>query len=71
MPKLKQQQFYCVYCGKRVTKDKDDIKLKIAKSSKRPKIPMLKSKCDKCNTRLNKFVKMRDIKSLSNKYGKK
>lgn len=70
MPKMKQQQFYCVYCGKKVTKNKDDIKFKMAKSSKRPKIPMLKSKCSKCDTKLNKFVKLKDAKTLSNKYRK-
>jgi hypothetical protein len=54
--KLKSDEFYCVKCRKRQIGDK--ITLKIYNNNyKRKAIPMLKSKCPKCGTNMNKFTK--------------
>ena len=66
--KLKEDEFYCVCCGKR--RKGDNIKLKIYKNSKRTngKVPMLKSRCDHCDCNMNKFVKDKAVPSLKKKY---
>lgn len=66
---MKETQFYCVKCGKKVTltgKDVDSIKVKVAKNG----VPMLTGYCSKCDTKVNKFIKMKDEDKLAKKYGK-
>uniref|UniRef100_A0A6C0EJI3 DUF5679 domain-containing protein n=1 Tax=viral metagenome TaxID=1070528 RepID=A0A6C0EJI3_9ZZZZ len=67
---MKQRQFYCVKCGKKVMIPADDICYGEAKSSKRRKIPMLKGYCGKCDITVCKFVKKSQAASLRSKYGK-
>lgn len=72
MTKLRQNQFYCVKCEKRVTCKPNDMCV-THYSNKRVaggKVPALKGSC-RCGTNLTKFVK-RDsntLRKLVNKYG--
>jgi len=65
---MKEKQFYCVSCGKKVMVGEDDIKFKNIKNYKRGVVPSLKGKCKKCDTKLTKFVKVKDAKKLKSKY---
>lgn len=69
---MRQNQFYCVSCRKKVSAKPDDICFKYLKNKnmKNGKMPSLKSECTKCNTNLTKFIKNDDVKKLQNKYGK-
>jgi len=64
--KLKQTQFYCLGCRKRVTGD--DIKIRSVRNYKVGAIPMMKAHCHKCEGKVNKFVKRSQAKSLKQKY---
>ena len=70
MPKLKQNQFYCVACRSRVTSHADDMCVKEYKNrrAKTGYTPTLKSECS-CGTPLTKFIKYKDVNKLANKYG--
>ena len=70
MPKkMKQRQFYCVVCNKRLTCPEDDIKFKKLKNKKvKGGVPALKCYCKSCDTNLTKFVKRKDAASLKKKY---
>jgi len=72
MTKMKQNQFYCLSCRKRVMIPADDIRLKIFKNYKRlnGKVPMLKGYCQKCDTSVYKIIKDKAVKSAQDKYGK-
>jgi len=65
---MKEKQFYCVACRKKVTLPEDDIKFKNLKNYKRGKVPALKGRCVKCDTKVTKFVKVKASKGLSQKY---
>jgi hypothetical protein len=67
--KLKQDEFYCVCCRKKVKGG--DIRLKLQKNYKAEggKVPMLKSSCKNCDCHLNKFVKRSNVPKLKEKYG--
>ena len=69
---LKQQEFYCVCCRKRVKSTKENICVKLFKKKKMPngKIPALRSWCKKCDCNLTKFIKHKDQTRLTKKYGK-
>lgn len=66
--KLKETQFYCVSCRKRV--NGDNIKLKMLRSPKRKngRAPALRAKCMACDTNLTKFVAERKVPALKAKY---
>lgn len=67
--KLKQNQFYCVSCRKRVTVPHDDICFKTLKNPKRKGgVPALRGECSKCGTSLTKFVALKDVPKLKAKY---
>lgn len=68
--KLKQTEFYCVGCCRRVKCSADDIKFKQIKNYKAPggKVPALKCYCDGCDGNLTKFVKRKDAAKLKKKY---
>ncbi len=68
--KLKENQFYCVSCRKRVAVPVDDIKFKLLRSPRRRsgKAPALRSQCGKCATNLTKFVKSVKAAALKKKY---
>lgn len=69
--KLKQQEFYCVQCRKRVSCEKEDICVRKVRNAKRKGgVPMLVGDCKKCDCRLHKFVKVPDFSKLLEKYGK-
>ena len=72
MPKLNQNQFYCVKCNKRVTVKADDICVKIYKNYKMPgaKIPTHKAECQTCETNMIKFIKHDLTTKMQQKYGK-
>ena len=59
---LKQRQFYCVACDKRVTENAKDICVKKLKNG----TPALKSKC-KCGCKLTKFIKHNAVRRLKKK----
>lgn len=69
--KLKQQEFYCVQCRKRVKCNADDMCLRKVRNYKRKGgVPMLAGHCKKCDCNVNKFVKVKDAAKLQKKYGK-
>lgn len=53
--KLRKDEFYCVRC--RARRKGFDIKFKNVKNYKRGTVPMMKGFCQKCETKVNKFVK--------------
>lgn len=68
--KLKQKEFYCVKCCKRVKCAPDAINFTEIKNSKATSgyVPALKCTCSHCGTKLTKFVKHKDAEKLRNKY---
>jgi len=72
MPKLKQNQFYCVVCRSRKTALSKDICVKEYKNhiAKYGYTPALRSRCNSCDTPLTKFIKYKDNNRLTKKYGK-
>ena len=71
MPKLTQQQFYCVKCRKKVSSSAGDMCVQTFKNKKvKGGSPALRSVCVKCGTNLTKFIKKVDKVKLTKKYGK-
>ncbi len=68
--KLKQQEFYCVACCKRVKAHADDICVKVFKNANDRKTPALRATCPKCGTNLTKFIKHDATERMQVKYGK-
>jgi hypothetical protein len=64
--KLKQSEFYCVSCQKRVKEPIDCIGVNVDKAGK----PRLRSMCHLCDTYLYKYIKLKDEKKMLKKYGK-
>ena len=71
MTKLKQKEFYCVKCRRRVTCNTEDICVKIYKNKNMvgKKVPTLFSECPYCETNLNKFIKHDLTEKMIEKYG--
>jgi hypothetical protein len=68
---LKENEFYCVKCRKRVKSHEDDICVKIYRNKKiKGGVPVLVSSCNKCDTNLNKFIKHDSKKEMIKYYGK-
>lgn len=68
--KLKQQEFYCVKCRKRVKVASDDMGVSVFKNGKTGmKVPALVGDC-KCDTTVVKFIKHDDQVKFTQKYGK-
>jgi len=69
--KLKQREFFCVSCNKRVSLPADQIGVQTFKN-KRVKggVPALRGECKKCGTNVTKFVKKKDASKLTKKFGK-
>ena len=72
MPKMKERQFYCVACRKKVMAKADDICVKVFKNKRMVggKVPALRSYCAKCDVNLTKFIKHDKLGSMQSKYGK-
>lgn len=68
--KLKQKEFYCVFCRNRVTCKDKDIKVVVYPNKRVGKVPALKCKCSVCGTNLTKFIKHDSQDSMIKKYGK-
>ncbi len=67
--KLKEQEFYCVKCRKRVKVASDDMGVHLFKKVKtRMKVPALVGEC-KCDTTVVKFIKHDDQDRFTRKYG--
>tara|TARA_Y100000389_G_C17345012_1_gene455384 strand:+ start:86 stop:313 length:228 start_codon:yes stop_codon:yes gene_type:complete len=67
--KLKQKEFYCVKCRKRVLAD--DICVQMLKNKKvKGGVPTLSGYCNNCDTLLYKFIKHADKSKLNKKFGK-
>ena len=68
--KLKENEFYCVSCCRRVKCNHDDIRFKNIKNKRAigNKVPALKCVCKSCDTNLTKFVKRKDTERLKKKY---
>lgn len=62
--KLRQGEFYCVSCCKRIRVPADDIRVKRDKRKK----PRMVAKCHKCGTKLFKYIKADHEKKLKQKY---
>lgn len=69
MPKLTQNQFYCVSCRKKVTSKGDDMCVVVFDNKKVGEVPALESQCKKCGTSLYKFIKRKDEERLTKKFG--
>jgi hypothetical protein len=67
---LKQQEFYCLSCRKRVKCTATNICVKSFKNKKLGKVPTLRAYCKKCDCYLSKFIKHKDAARLTKKYGK-
>jgi len=69
---MKQNQFYCVKCRRKVTANPDDMYVKIYKNKRMydGQAPALKSHCKSCATNLTKFIKHDSTHAMVEKYGK-
>ena len=72
MPKLKQNQFYCVKCRKAVTLKPQDICVVKLRNKKRVGgfMHATRGECGRCGTRVHKFITVASVKATENKYGK-
>lgn len=69
--KLKQQEFYCVCCRKRVKVPADDICVKVYKNYKiKGGVPALNGICKKCDCNVIKFIKHENKQRMIKKFGK-
>ena len=69
--KLKQREFYCVKCRKRVAVPANDICVTVYRNKKvKGGVPALVGSCKKCDTNVNKFIKRNDKEKLINKFGR-
>jgi hypothetical protein len=68
---MKEQEFYClnIDCRRKRKTDPDDMYLKISKNKRTgQKVPMLRSECPVCGTKMSKFVKHASVPKLKEKY---
>jgi hypothetical protein len=66
-----ERQFYCVSCRKKVTVPTEDICVKIYKNKRvRGGSPALIGHCNKCDTRVSKFIQKDKKEAMINKFGK-
>lgn len=71
MPKLSENQFYCVSCRARVTMPKADICVKSFRNKRTGSSPALVSKCKKCGgAHLTKWISPDKKAAMTKKYGK-
>lgn len=68
--KLKQEEFYCVSCRKRVKGDDICIKTFRNKRMVGGSVPTMTGTCKKCETNVYKFIKHSAKDRLTEKYGK-
>lgn len=69
--KLKQRDFYCVSCRKRVSVPADEMGVQTFKNKKvKGGVPALRSECPKCGTNVTKFIKKKDKSKMTQKFGK-
>jgi hypothetical protein len=66
---MKQNQFYCVACRKKVSVPAKSIRLTSIKNKRSGSIPALKAKC-KCGTKLTRFVSRKSASKMRSKGGK-
>ena len=68
---MKQTEFYCVSCRKRVNQKKEDICVTILKNKKvAGGVPALTGECRKCGTNLYKFIKRDSKERMIDKFGR-
>lgn len=65
MPKLTQNEFYCVSTGKKVKVKSEDMCVVVLKNG----VPALYATCPKTNTEMYKFIKHKDQDRLTKKFG--
>jgi hypothetical protein len=58
--KLKKDEFYCLSCRARAKGD--NLKYKKIRNYKRGMVPMMKANCHKCDGKLAKIIKAKDMK---------
>lgn len=66
---MKQNEFYCVSCRKKVRAHDDDIKIRKDKRG-RPRMVASTSSTSKCNHKLYKYISFDKETKLKNKYNK-
>jgi len=67
---MKELQFYCVACRKKVMCKKSDVAVIVYKNKKTGKTPALRCQgCPKCGTNMNKWIKPDKTQKLIEKYG--
>lgn len=64
---MRKNEFFCVKCKSHVTLPKDKIKQVMLKNGR----PALSSKCDKCKTKVFKFIKLSEAKRSRSKSKKR
>lgn len=62
MPKLTENQIYCVKCRDRVTLNKSDVRLKKMSNGS----PYIKCSCPKCESPCAKIISASDTKKYTN-----
>ena len=67
---MKQNQFYCVLCRKKVMVPKDQMCVKVYKNKRAGPTPALKAYCKKCDTPLTKFIKRASAQKMMDKFGR-
>lgn len=68
--KLKEKQFYCVFCRRKVTSKPEDMCVKVYKNKRtHMDVPALKGMCPNCEGPQTKFIKVDKLLRMSNKYG--
>lgn len=68
---MKERQFYCLSCRKRVTLKKDDIRITRFNNKKvGRKVPAMVGNCESCGTFVSKFICEAIEADLVVEYGK-
>ena len=68
---MRQNQFYCVACARKVTVKPEDICITTIRNKKRRGgVPTMVGWCNKCECELYKFIKDDDKQRYIDKYGK-
>lgn len=63
--KLKKNEFYCVFCRRKIKLNSDEICLENDKRGR----PRIRSKCNQCDYKVFKYIKFKDVDKVEKTYG--
>lgn len=66
---MKDQEFYCVKCRKKVHLPAKEIGVVFFHNKKRGEIPALMGHCRQCDTKVTKFIKESQVPKMIEKFG--